>query len=127
MIKNNPRIQASLADLKKRGISVSDAINRSLEDSGVINAIRSSYGLVSDVAARATQPVRDTAVYKAIAASVEEAFEDETGMGSRYGGYEEKETRRRKREMRAKKAGKSLTPRVKANPEYVFHQAKELC
>lgn len=54
MIKNNPRIQASLADLKKRGISVSDAINRSLEDSGVINAIRSSYGLVSDVAARAT-------------------------------------------------------------------------
>ncbi|KAI9636579.1 import inner membrane translocase subunit tim44 mitochondrial precursor [Dioszegia hungarica] len=117
MIQKNPRIQASLADMKRRGISVSEAINRSLEDSGVINAIRSSYGLVSDVATRATQPVRDTAVYKAIAASVEEAFEDETGMGSRYGGYEEKEERRRKREMRAKKAGKNVTPRVKANPE----------
>lgn len=115
MIQKNPRIQSALSDLKSRGISVSDAINRSLEDSGVINAIRSSYGWAAETAARATAPVRDTAVYKAIAHSVEEAFDDETGMGSRYGGYEEKEARRKKRELRAKRAGKSV--RVKANPE----------
>lgn len=119
MIQQNPRIQAAMADLKRRGISVSDAINKSLEDSGVINAIRASYGLASDIAARATQPVRDTAVYKAVAASIEEAFEDDTGMGSRYGGYEEKEERRKRREARAKRAGKTATPRVKANPEWV--------
>lgn len=115
MIQKNPRIQSALSDLKARGISVSDAINRSLEDSGVISAIRSSYGWASDTAVRATAPVRETAVYKAIAASVEEAFDDDTGAGSRYGGYEEKEARRKRREIRAKKAGK--TERVRANPE----------
>lgn len=119
MIQNNPRIQAALTDLKSRGISASEAINKALEDSGVIHAIRASYGWASDTALRATQPVRDTAVYKAIAASVEDTFDDETGLASRYGGYMEKEARRRKREARAKKAGKTATQRVKANPEYV--------
>lgn len=117
MIQNNPRIQAALTDLKSRGISASEAISKALEDSGVIYAIRASYGWASDTALRATQPVRDTAVYKAIAASVEDTFDDETGLASRYGGYMEKEARRRKREARAKKAGKTATQRVKANPE----------
>jgi import inner membrane translocase subunit TIM44 len=120
MIQNNPRIQSALNDLKSRGISASDAINKALEDSGVINAIRASYGWAADAANRATAPVRDTAVYKAIAASVEDAFDDETGLSSRYGGYMEKEARRRKREIRAKKAGKTQSIRVKANPESVI-------
>jgi import inner membrane translocase subunit TIM44 len=119
MIQNNPRIQSALAEMKSRGISASEAINKALEDSGVIHAIRASYGWASDAASRATQPVRDTAVYKAIAESVEDAFDDETGLSSRYGGYMEKEARRRKREARAKKAGKTRSLRVKANPEYV--------
>jgi import inner membrane translocase subunit TIM44 len=117
MIQNNPRIQAAAADLRRRGISVSEAIGKSLEDSGVLDAIRSSYGWAADTATRATQPVRDTAVYKALAASIEETFDDQTGMGSRYGGYEEKEERRRRREARARKAGKVATKRVKENPE----------
>jgi import inner membrane translocase subunit TIM44 len=117
MIQNNPRIQAAAADLKRRGISVSEAISKSLEDSGVLDAIRSSYGWAASTAARATQPVRDTAVYKALAASIEETFDDTTGAGSRYGGYEEKESRRRRREARAKKAGKTPTKRVQENPE----------
>lgn len=117
MIQNNPRIQAAMQDLKKRGISVSDAISKSLEDSGVIAAISASYGWTVEAAARATAPVRDTAVYKALAASLEETFEDSTGMSSRYGGYEEKELRRKRREARALKAGKTATKRVAANPE----------
>ncbi|GFZ51483.1 hypothetical protein JCM24511_09250 [Saitozyma sp. JCM 24511] len=117
MIQNNPRIQAAAADLKRRGISVSEAISKSLEDSGVLDAIRSSYGWAASTAARATQPVRDTAVYKALAASIEETFDDTTGAGSRYGGYEEKESRRRRREARAKKAGKTPTKRVQENPD----------
>ena len=117
MINNNPRIQAALGDLKKAGVNVSEAISRSLEDSGVIDAIRSSYGWAAGAAARATQPVRDTAVYKALATSVEEAFDDTAGSSSRYGGYEEKEARRRRREVRAEKAGKVASKRTKANPE----------
>lgn len=115
LIQNNPRIQAAVQDLKRRGVSVSEAINRSLEDSAVIEAIRASYGWASSAAARATQPIRDTPVYKAIAASVEEAFDD-VGAGSRYGGYEEREARRKRRELRAAKAGK-VSRRMEANPE----------
>lgn len=106
-----------MADLKRKGLSVSEAINRSLEDSAVIEAIRASYGWASSAAFRATQPIRDTPVYKALATSIEDAFDDDTGVGSRYGGYEEKEERRRRREKRAAKAGKTATKRVAENPE----------
>ena len=117
MIQNNPRIQSAVQDLKRRGLSVSDAINQSLQDSAVLEAIRASYGWASSAAFRATQPIRDTPVYKAIATSFEEAFDDDTGIGSRYGGYEEKEERRRRREKRAEKAGRAATKRTAANPE----------
>lgn len=119
MIQNNPRIQSAVQDLKRRGLSVSDAINQSLQDSAVLEAIRASYGWASSAAFRATQPIRDTPVYKAIATSFEEAFEDDTGIGSRYGGYAEKEERRKRREKRAAKAGKTASKRTEANPECV--------
>lgn len=119
MIQNNPRIQSAVQDLKRRGLSVSDAINQSLQDSAVLEAIRSSYGWASSAALRATQPIRDTPVYKALATSFEEAFDDDSGIGSRYGGYEEKEARRLKREKRAAKAGKTRAKRTEENPESV--------
>jgi import inner membrane translocase subunit TIM44 len=117
-IKSNPRLQAAVAELQKAGVSVSDAVNRSLQDSEVLRAISVASGRVYSAAASATQPVRDTAAYKALAESVEEAFDD-SGAGSRYGGYEEREERRRRREKRALKAGKKgvATKRVKENPE----------
>ncbi|RXK38748.1 import inner membrane translocase subunit tim44 [Tremella mesenterica] len=117
MIKDNPRIQSALDDLKKRGVSASEAISRGLEDSGVISAIQSTYGWAADTTARLTQPFRDTPMYKALAANIEEAFDDTAGAGSRYGGYEEKEERRKRRELRAQKAGKIAKKRVKANAE----------
>ena len=115
MIQNNPRIKSAVEDLKRRGISVSEAMNKALEDSAVLEAIRASYGWASSAAIRATQPIRDTPVYKAIAASVEETFEDAAGAGSRYGGYEEREARRMRREKRAARVGK--TQRTQANPD----------
>jgi len=120
LIKNNPRIQSAVEDLRKRGLSVSDAINQSLQDSAVLEAIRASYGWASSAAFRATQPIRDTPVYQAIATSFEEAFDDDTGIGSRYGGYEEKEERRKRREKRAAKAGRTASKRTAINPEYVM-------
>jgi import inner membrane translocase subunit TIM44 len=117
MIKNNPRIQSAVEDLRKKGLSVSDAINQSLQDSAVLQAIGASYGWATSAAFRATQPIRDTPVYQAIATSFEEAFDDDTGIGSRYGGYEEKEARRKRREKRAEKAGRTATKRTAVNPE----------
>ncbi|KAK4686908.1 hypothetical protein P7C73_g3214, partial [Tremellales sp. Uapishka_1] len=116
-IKSNPRLQAAAAELKRQGHSVSDAISRSLNDSEVIKAISAATGRISSAAMSATAPVRDTAAYKALAESVEEAFDDTTG--SRYGGYEEKEARRLRRQKRAEKAGRKSVgvKRVKENPE----------
>lgn len=115
-MKENPRLQAAAEDLKKAGISVSDAVNQALADSEVLKAIARASQSVAVFADRATAPVRETATYKAIAASVEEAFEDSAGGAARYGGYAEKEERRRKREQRALKAGKT-SKRVAENPE----------
>ncbi|KAL7421387.1 protein translocase subunit [Cryptotrichosporon argae] len=116
MMKENPRLQAAAEDLKRAGVSVSEAVNRALADSEVLRAIARASAAAGDYVASATQPVRETATYKAIAASVEEAFEDTAGIGSRYGGYEDRDERRRKRERRAAKAGRK-TKRVEENPE----------
>lgn len=109
-------MQAAVDDMKKAGININDAIGKALEDSEVLKAIARATNSVSAFADRATAPIRDTEAYKAIAASVEEAFDDASGSALRYGGYTEKETRRRRREQRALKAGKT-TKRVAANPE----------
>lgn len=116
MMKENPRLAAAVEDLKKAGVSVNDAVNRALQDSEVLKAIARVSNSVAMFADHATQPIRDTEVYKAIAASVEEAFDDAAGTGLRYGGYVEKEDRRRRREARRLKAGKT-TKRVAENPE----------
>lgn len=117
LIKNNPRIQSAVGDLQKAGISVHDAVQHALADSEVLKAISAATNRFVSAASSATAPIRDTKAYKLMAESIEEAFEDESGVGSRYGGYEEKEARRRKREMRAKKAGRTAVKRVEENPE----------
>ncbi|WVQ81631.1 hypothetical protein IAT38_003755 [Cryptococcus sp. DSM 104549] len=117
LIKNNPRIQSAVDDLQRAGISVQDAVHHALADSEVLKAISAATSRFVSAATSATQPIRDTQTYKTIAESIEEAFDDETGAGSRYGGYEEKEARRKKREARAKKAGKTAIKRVEENTE----------
>ncbi|CAK9783382.1 putative peripheral mitochondrial membrane protein [Cutaneotrichosporon oleaginosum] len=116
MMKENPRLAAAVEDLKKAGVSVNEAVSRALQDSEVLKAIARVSNSVAMFADHATAPIRDTEVYKAIAASVEEAFDDTAGTNLRYGGYVEKEERRRRREARRIKAGKT-SKRVAENPE----------
>lgn len=118
--------------MKKAGLKISDGISeavRSFEESVVMKNVRSVLHLaddqiarassaVSQAAATATAPVRNTATYKAFAESIEEAFED------KYGAYEDKEARRLRREKRLEKAGRlggigkeGVRKRVKENPE----------
>lgn len=52
-----------------------------------------------------SEPLRSTETYKTIAAEIVEAL-DEAGTNVRYGGYVEKEDRRRRREKRLERAGK---------------------
>lgn len=70
----------------------------------------------------ASAPVRDTETYKVVAASVTEALDD-VGSNTRYGGYIEKEARRKRREARLKALGRdglAKRPlRVAENPESV--------
>ncbi|KAL1410926.1 protein translocase subunit [Vanrija albida] len=116
LMKENPRLAQAAADLKKAGISMQDAVSQALNDSEVLKALARYSNSVSAFADRATAPVRDTAAYKAIASSFEEAFDDASGGAARYGGYTEKEERRKRRERRLLKAGKT-TKRVAANPD----------
>lgn len=68
----------------------------------------------------ASAPIRETETYKVVATSVTEAL-DEVGSNTRYGGYVEREDRRRRREARLAKLGKDglakRTERIKENPE----------
>lgn len=82
--------------------------------------LKKSRDAVSSAAATATAPVRNTAAYKALAESVSEVFDD--SAASRYGGYIEKEQRRKKRQQRLEKLGRNgmgVGSRVKANEECV--------
>jgi import inner membrane translocase subunit TIM44 len=53
----------------------------------------------------ASAPLRRTEAYKAVAEEITEALDD-AGSNVRYGGYVEKEDRRRRRLRRLEKAGK---------------------
>jgi import inner membrane translocase subunit TIM44 len=116
LMKENPRLQAAFLDLKKAGYTANDIISRALQDSEILKAISLYSNAVALYADRASAPLRDTEAYKQIAASFEEAFDDAGGNALRYGGYTEKEDRRRRREIRRAKAGKA-SKRVAANPE----------
>lgn len=74
---------------------------------------------MSSAVATSTEPIRNTEAYKAISEAVAEALDD--SGASRYGGYEEKEVRRKLREKRRAKAGMQIahSQRVKEDPEYV--------
>ncbi|WVN91172.1 uncharacterized protein L203_106427 [Cryptococcus depauperatus CBS 7841] len=117
LIKSNPRIQSAVSELQSAGISVHDAVQHALRESEVLRAISTATNRFVSSVDSATAPIRDTKAYKLMAESIEEAFEDESGVGSRYGGYEDKEARRKKREARAKKAGRQAVRRVQENPE----------
>ena len=88
-------------------------------DTSVVKGVRKGANIVGSGLEKATRPVRETEAFK----SVKETIDD--GSSSRYGGWSEKEERRRKREAReakefAKTGGKREGPMVE-DPECVTH------
>ena len=77
---------------------------------------------VSSTIATTTEPIRNTAAYKTLAETLVDALDD-SGT-AKHAGFEEKEARRARRQLRLAKAGKEgrIKARVAANPEFVFFQ-----
>ncbi|KIW06844.1 uncharacterized protein PV09_02524 [Verruconis gallopava] len=80
-------------------------------DTSVVRGIRKGANVVGSGLEKATRPVRETEAFK----SVKETIDD--GSSSRYGGWSDKDERRRKRELReakllAKSGSKRIEPAV---------------
>lgn len=67
--------------------------------------MRKASDAVSKSVANATEPIRNTEAYKTLADTVLEALDDSGSV--KHAGYEEKETRRKRRQLRLAKAGLS--------------------
>ncbi|KAI0788852.1 mitochondria import inner membrane translocase TIM44 subunit [Abortiporus biennis] len=122
-IKENPRLRAAAEELRKTGVKVGDAVSEALttmEESEIMRAISKASAAVSNTIEKTTEPIRNTAAYKTLSETLVEALDD--SGSAKHAGFEEKEARRKRRQMRLAKAGKnSMTGgahvRVKANPE----------
>lgn len=80
----------------------------------VVKGVRKGVNATGAGLEKATRPVRETEAYK----SVKEAIDD--GSSSRYGGWVEKEERRRQRQLREEmeiKSGKRRVERLEEDPE----------
>lgn len=73
---------------------------------------------VSSTIEKTTEPIRNTAAYKSLSDTIADALDD--SGSSKHGGFEEKEARRKRRQLRLAKAGKDSMSRVRANPECVL-------
>lgn len=74
-------------------------------DTSVVKGLRSGVSATGKGIEKATRPVRETAAYKTAVGGVKEAIDD--GSSSRYGGWMEKEERRKQRELRELAEAKS--------------------
>lgn len=81
--------------------------------------MRKASEAVSKSVSDATEPIRNTEAYKTLAETVLEALDDSGSV--KHAGYEEKEARRKRRQMRLAKAGLSgiAKKRTTVNPECV--------
>lgn len=73
---------------------------------------------VSSTIERTTEPIRNTEAYKTLAETVIDALDD--SGSAKHAGFEEKEARRKRRQLRLAKAGKDSMGRataIKSNPE----------
>lgn len=88
-----------------------------------LSQIARASAAVSNTIDKTTEPIRNTAAYKSLSQTIEDALDD-SGT-AKHAGFEEKELRRRRRQLRLAKAGKESrmgkSARVKADPELVFH------
>lgn len=67
-------------------------------DTPVVKGVRKTVNIAGQGVAMATKPIRETEAYKSVAGNIKQTIDD--GSSSRYGGWAEKEERRRKRELR---------------------------
>ncbi|RPD64357.1 mitochondria import inner membrane translocase TIM44 subunit [Lentinus tigrinus ALCF2SS1-7] len=118
-IKENPRLRAAAEELRKAGIKVGDAVGEALktmEESEIMRAISRASAAVSSTIEKTTEPIRNTAAYKSLSETISDALDD--SGSAKHAGFEEKEARRKRRQMRLEKAGKnSIGIRTKANPD----------
>lgn len=74
---------------------------------------------MSSTVGKATEPIRNTEAYKTFAETIVDAFDD--SGSAKHAGFEEKEARRKRRQLRLAKAGKDSmgrgAQRIKSNPE----------
>lgn len=93
-------------------------------DTPVVKGVRAGVNATGRVIEKATRPVRETEVYKTAVGGVKDVIDD--GSSSRYGGWVEKEERRKQRELRelneARATGKvgRSTEKIEEDPKYVF-------
>lgn len=80
----------------------------------VVKAGRYAARATGEGVAAVTKPVRDTKVYKDIKQNVEEVIDD--GASSRYGGYLEREERKKQRELREQKGGVKKMEKMEEDP-----------
>ena len=77
---------------------------------------------MSSTIAQTTEPIRNTAAYKVLSETLVDALDD--SGSAKHAGYEEKEARRKRRQIRLAKAGKAdrldSTKRMVENPECVL-------
>ncbi|GLB10454.1 protein translocase subunit [Aspergillus tubingensis] len=79
----------------------------------VVKGIRKGVNVTGSGIEKVTRPVRETEAYKSAVGGVKNAIDD--GSSSRYGGYIEKEERRKQRKLREEaelKAGRRVEPMV---------------
>merc|ERR1711939_1186856 len=107
-IKENPRLRAAAEALQKGGGKVNDAVAEAVakvEESTLYRGSKEAINRAGKAVYDASEPIRDTEAYKVVAASVSEALED-VGSNTRYGGFIEKEARRKRREARLRALGR---------------------
>ncbi|GAO49048.1 mitochondrial import inner membrane translocase subunit tim44 [Saitoella complicata NRRL Y-17804] len=90
---------------------------------GTRKVVTTSASAVASGLDTATKPIRESEAYKKVSSSVAETIDD--GRSSAYGGYIEKEERRKRRE--AREAGKHyVTPNADAGEALVLHKDSQL-
>ncbi|CRG85162.1 Mitochondrial import inner membrane translocase subunit TIM44 [Talaromyces islandicus] len=73
-------------------------------DTSVVKGLRKGVTVTGKGIEKATRPVRETEAYKTAVGGVKDAIDD--GSSSRYGGWIEKEERRRQRQLREQNSGR---------------------
>ena len=93
-------------------------------DTPVVKGVRAGVTATGRGLEKATRPVRETEVYKTAVGGVKDVIDD--GSSSRYGGWVEKEERRKQRELRelneARTTGKfgKRVEKIEEDPKYVL-------